>query len=116
MNAGQADFGAAPVIELRLLADPENSQGEQAHEVDEQVGRNAEEGDSTFGGGYAREQKRNGNAARWTGLCHRRHRDMQKRKGGCRTASKRKTDCAVSKRLLRCPRTQSCGGSVHGIL
>lgn len=49
-------------------------------------------------------------------LCHRGHSDMQKRKGGSKTAGERKTDCAVSERLLRCPRKQSCGGNVHGIL
>ncbi|HEY2118171.1 MAG TPA: hypothetical protein VGH37_03220 [Candidatus Acidoferrum sp.] len=35
----QPDVGTAKVVQLRLLADPKNSEGQETHQVDENCGR-----------------------------------------------------------------------------
>jgi len=57
MNPGKVAVGAREVVELRLLAVPENAEGEEAHEVHDQPRRESDErgGEPVLGmDGFAR--------------------------------------------------------------
>jgi hypothetical protein len=60
MDPGEAYVRTFQMIQLRLLADPENAEGEKAHEIDEDIGSKAEQrvkevaiAMDDFGGGQA---------------------------------------------------------------
>ena len=61
VDPGEAHVRTFQMIELRLLADPENAESEKAHKIDEDVGSKAEQGVKKvaiavddFGGGEAK--------------------------------------------------------------